>query len=138
MSENNTPNVTETVAADAPEGKTTRSHRSHAVKEWWWMRITSAVLVPLSVWFLVALISRLLGADPTALANWIAHPLVLLAMVMLLCMGFIHTRLGLHEIITDYVHAPATKKATLLFVDLLIIGLAVGSIGAVLHLYRMA
>lgn len=139
---NNTPNVTETVPSDAPMKKIHKrgcpSTSKGVVREWWWIRITAALLVPLSVWFVVSLITHLLGAEPIAVAAWLLNPFVAGAVVLLLLAGFIHNRLGIHEIVTDYVHAPAKKRATNLLVDLLSLGLGVASIAAVIHLHLMA
>lgn len=137
---NNTPNVTETLPADAPHlhrrGCPTGSRG--IVREWWWLRISAALPVPLSVWFLTILVTRVLSGGVDALAAWLANPLALLCTVLLLGFGFLHTRLGVHEIIVDYVHAPAKKRAANLLVDLLSLVLALGSIAAVIQLHRMA
>lgn len=139
---NNTPNVTETVPNDAPMEKLHRrgcpTSSKGIVKEWWWLRITAALLVPLSIWFLAVLLTRLLGAEPETLVQLFANPLWVAVAVLLLLTGFIHTRLGVHEIIIDYVHAPAKKKACNLLVDFLSLALGLGSIAAVIQLHLMA
>lgn len=134
---NNTPNVVESIPVDAPEVPK-NSHRSHTVQEWWVMRVSAVVLVPLSIWFMVSLFGNLIGADVAALTEWIYSPFVTLALTLMLSVGFIHMRLGLHEIIVDYVHAPAKKKAALLLVDLISLGLALASIVAVVQLHLAA
>lgn len=108
------------------------------VREWWWLRITAALLVPLSVWFLALLLTQLIGAEPANVAAAFANPIMAGVTILLLVSGFIHTRLGLHEIIVDYVHAPAKKKACNLLVDLLSLALCVGSVAAVVQLHLTA
>lgn len=135
---NNTPDVTEHDVADAPMKKQTCSHRSHVVREWWRMRISAALLVPLSVWFIVSLITHLLAAEPLMIAAWLTNPFVAGAVTLMLVCGFIHTRDGVHEIVTDYVHAPFKKRATLLLIDLLSLGFGGASVVAVVHLHLMA
>lgn len=108
------------------------------VKEWWWLRITAALLVPLSVWLLVFIVTQLLGAQAQTLAQWMGNPVFAGIVVLFLIAGFVHTRLGVHEIIIDYVPAPAKKKACNLFVDFLSLALGVGSVAAVVQLHLMA
>ena len=142
---NNTPNVLEQMPADAPEALKAHAHRrgcptcaSGVVREWWWIRISAALLVPLSVWLVVSLISKLLGANAFSLGTWLGSTPVAIAVVATLALSFVHTRLGLHEIIIDYVHARGMKRAMNLFVDLLSLGLALASIAAVIRLHGMA
>ncbi len=137
---NNTPNVTETLPNDAPKQhrRGCPSSSKGIVKDWWWQRLSAAALVPLSVWFLSLLVTRLLGAEPTTVAGFFSNPFFTSGTVLLLTAGFIHTRIGLHEIVTDYVHAPAKKHATILLVDLLSLVLGLASIVAVIQLHRMA
>ena len=108
------------------------------VKDWWWQRISAAFLVPLSVWFVALLVTRLLGAEPATLAATFGNTVMTVVTVLLLLMGFIHARLGLHEIIIDYVHCKAKKRATNLLVDFLSLALGIGSIAAVIQLHLMA
>ncbi len=142
---NNTPNVTENVASGAPE--TLRAHVDRRgcpsssrgiVRDWWWLRLSAALLVPLNVWFVTALVTRLLGAGQEGLIAWLANPLVMVAMVIMLAATFMHTRLGLHEVVIDYVPAPAARRVAIFFIDFLSLALALASIAAVIQLYRMA
>jgi succinate dehydrogenase / fumarate reductase membrane anchor subunit len=84
------------------------SQRQH----WLAQRATALALVPLSLWLLVALV-RVPLADHAAVCAWVGagwHP-VLLGLT-LLAMAW-HSRLGVQEIIEDYLHAPALKSAAL-------------------------
>ena len=137
---NNTPDVHEHLAADAPgvSEVPTPGHAACVVKEWWLLRITAGLLVPLSVWFVVALITHLLGPDSFTLDGWLASLPVTAIMVVFLASAFIHTRLGVHEIILDYVPSKCKKTALNLLTDLLCLALGIGSIAAVIHLHFMA
>jgi succinate dehydrogenase / fumarate reductase membrane anchor subunit len=104
------------------------------IYEWWWLRITAALLVPLSVWFVTALVTHLLGAETFTLQVWLANRFVAIAMVILLAAAFIHAQLGLHEIIIDYAHG-GTKKFLSFLADFLSLVLAIASIAAVVHLH---
>src|SRR5215469_15045388 len=44
------------------------------VEHWWLQRITAAALVPLSVWFIIAII-RLVGADIETVRDWVSTPM---------------------------------------------------------------
>lgn len=127
--------------ADAPDALLDKTHRRGGlwtsggiVREWWLLRISAALLVPLSIWFVVSLVTNLLGADQAAIAAWLKHLPVTIAMVVMLAAAFIHTRLGLHEIIIDYAHG-GWKKLFVLVADLSSLVLGVGSIAAIIHLY---
>lgn len=136
---NNTPGVEEKLAADAPAIKHHKrgchSTSRGIVREWWWLRLSAGALVPLSVWFITSLVQNLLGADPIALQVWLSHWAAALAMVMLLGFGFVHARLGMHEIIVDYVHCKTKKKLLNALVDLSALVLGVASIAATLTLF---
>lgn len=83
------------------------------VGHWWGQRLSALMLVPLSVWFAVALV-RLPLSDYAAVSIWMAsgfNPVWLALLLLALCW---HSRLGVQVIVEDYVHAPALKLAGLL------------------------
>lgn len=82
---------------------------------WWAQRLSAIVLVPLTLWLVVSLIS-LAGADHAAVAAWLGEPLSGSLMVLLLGATFYHAALGLQVVIEDYVHSPGRKLASLLAV----------------------
>ncbi|MEO8743100.1 MAG: succinate dehydrogenase, hydrophobic membrane anchor protein [Lysobacteraceae bacterium] len=71
---------------------------------WLLERATAMALVPLTVWFVAALIAHT-GSDHAALIAWLRSPLNALLMTLLLIVMFWHTALGLGVVIKDYVHA---------------------------------
>lgn len=80
---------------------------------WWAQRVSALCLVPLTLWFLVALV-RLPLTDYAAVSIWVAsgwHPLWLALLLLSLCW---HSRAGVQVVIEDYVHAPAAKITSLL------------------------
>jgi succinate dehydrogenase / fumarate reductase membrane anchor subunit len=91
-----------------------RGSAGGGVAHWWAQRLSALALVPLTVWFLVALV-RLPLADFAAVTIWIAagwNPVWLALLLASLCW---HSQLGVQVVIEDYVHAPAIKLAALLF-----------------------
>jgi succinate dehydrogenase / fumarate reductase membrane anchor subunit len=103
------------------------------VEHWWLQRITAVALVPLGLWFVIAII-RLLGADVDDVRNWVGNPLPAILLVLLLIATFYHAALGLQVVIEDYVHAELTKLALLVVVRLACFALAVAGIFAVVSM----
>jgi succinate dehydrogenase / fumarate reductase membrane anchor subunit len=101
------------------------------VEHWWAQRITAIALVPLSLWFVSAMIG-LVGADLETMQNWVARPLPAILLVLLLIALFYHTSLGLQVIVEDYVHTELAKLGLVIAVRLLCFGFAVAGIFAVL------
>ena len=77
------------------------------VEHWWLQRITAVALVPLSLWFVIAII-RLVGADSDGVRDWVGNPLPAILLVLLLIATFWHAALGLQVVIEDYIHAELT------------------------------
>ena len=66
-------------------------------------RATAALMIPLVLWFLIGMVSQL-GADFEAARAWAAHPLNAILLALLFVIGAIHMRIGMAEIIADYIH----------------------------------
>ena len=103
------------------------------VEHWWLQRITAVALVPLSLWFVIAII-RLVGADVENVRDWVGSPLPAILLVLLLIATFYHAALGLQIVIEDYVHAELIKFGLLIVVRLACFALAVAGIFAVVSM----
>ena len=103
------------------------------VEHWWLQRITAVALVPLSLWFVIAII-RLVGADSDGVRDWVGNPLPAIMLVLLLIATFYHAALGLQVVIEDYVHAELTKLGLVIIVRLACFAFAVAGIFAVLSM----
>jgi len=88
------------------------------VEHWWWQRITAIALVPLGLWFVVAVIS-LVGADYAAARAWVGAPLNMVLLIAFAAALLHHAQLGLQVVIEDYVHNEAWKLTGLLAVKFL-------------------
>jgi succinate dehydrogenase / fumarate reductase, membrane anchor subunit len=103
------------------------------VEYWWLQRITAVALVPLSLWFVIAII-RLAGADFDSVRDWLGNPLPAILLVLLLIATFYHVSLGLQVVIEDYIHAELAKIGLVIIVRLACFALAVAGIFAVLSM----
>lgn len=103
------------------------------VNHWWAQRVTAIALVPLTLWFVVSLLT-VLGEDYAEVIAWIGSPLNTVLLVTFLFSLYYHAYLGLQVVIEDYVHTEATKLATLLATKFLLILLGAAAILAVLRI----
>jgi succinate dehydrogenase / fumarate reductase, membrane anchor subunit len=101
------------------------------VEHWWMQRITALALVPLALWFVIAVIG-LVGADLETVQNWVSRPLPAILLVLMLIATFYHMALGLQVVVEDYVHAELAKLGLVIAVRLLCFAFAVAGIFAVL------
>ena len=91
------------------------------VHHWYAERITSIALVPLTLWFIFAVL-RLVGAPQEAVAEWAGHPVNATLLLALIAITFHHMHLGLQVVYEDYINAKwlmniailGTKAASLL------------------------
>ncbi len=103
------------------------------VAHWWAQRVTALALVPLTLWFVVAVIS-LAGADHARTTAWIASPVPAMLLILLIAATFYHAVLGLQVVIEDYVHPEWLRIVLILFVKAAAIVLAAAAIFAVLKI----
>lgn len=82
---------------------------------WWAQRLTAIALVPLTLWFIFAVI-HLSGASHQMVIDWMSAPLTLGLMFALIVATFHHLQLGLQVVIEDYVHNEAAKLTAVLLV----------------------
>lgn len=98
---------------------------------WWAQRLTSIALLPLVLWFAVA-VAVLASADYGQVVAWMAAPVNTILMLALIGALFYHMQLGLQVVIEDYVHGKLSKFATLIAVRFGSALLAIAAIFAVL------
>ena len=100
---------------------------------WWAQRLTAVALVPLTLWFISAVI-QLQGADQHGAVVWLSAPVPLVLMLALILATFHHLQLGLQVVLEDYVHDHAMKLASVLAMKAACVLLALACIVAVLKL----
>jgi succinate dehydrogenase / fumarate reductase membrane anchor subunit len=84
----------------------------------WVQRLTAIALVPLCLWFAVAVIG-LAGADYATAKAWLGQPLNATLMLLAMLIGTWHAVLGVQVVIEDYVHGAAAKWTGLIGTRLL-------------------
>ena len=99
----------------------------------WNMRITSIALVPLSIGFVVIVLSRL-GKNYAAVRAELGHPLPAILLLLFILFGVFHMKLGMQSIIDDYVHAAQLKEWALIANLFFSVCIALACIYAVLKL----
>ncbi|MEO1168407.1 MAG: succinate dehydrogenase, hydrophobic membrane anchor protein [Pseudomonadota bacterium] len=88
---------------------------------WWMQRLTAAGNLLLVSWFVVSLV-RLPDLSHAVVTEWLAKPLVAIAMILLAANVFWHLRLGLQVVIEDYVHNEASKLGLIVLLNFFAIG----------------
>lgn len=104
-------------------------------QHFWVQRVSALALIPLCMWFMVSLLTRLIHADAQSIGQWLANPLVALAMAGMVLALFTHARLGVQTIIEDYVHGHGSKLVALLTLNVLVLGLGGASLMAIVKLH---
>jgi succinate dehydrogenase / fumarate reductase membrane anchor subunit len=99
----------------------------------WNMRITSIMLVPLSIAF-VAIVLSLLGKDYAAVRAELGHPFPAILMLLFILSGVFHMKLGMQSIIDDYVHAVRLREWALIANLFFSVSIGLACIYAVLKL----
>ena len=82
-------------------------------EHFWLSRLTAVANVPLTIAFVVILVS-LLGRNHAAAAQILGSPLVAIIMLLFIISIATHMRLGMQVIIEDYVHEEPTKLILLM------------------------
>jgi succinate dehydrogenase / fumarate reductase membrane anchor subunit len=97
-----------------------------------WQRITAAINIACLV-FLVWLVVSLAGSDRATFVATIANPFVAIATAVMILSAVIHMRLGMREIIEDYVHG-RTGRLSLIINDIVTLGIAILALGSLIKL----
>ncbi len=67
-------------------------------------RATAVIMLPLLAWFLFSLITQI-GGSHSEMRAWLGSPLNALIMTLLIVVGAFHMRIGVSEIIEDYIYS---------------------------------
>ena len=100
------------------------------VHHWWLQRLTSIALVPLTVWFVVSLLS-LPSYEHETVITWMAQSWTALFLVLFILIAAWHSHLGVRVVVEDYVHG-GSKTLTLVVITFIHAVVAAAGIFAVL------
>ena len=103
------------------------------VHHWWLQRVSSAALLPLTLWFVFSA-AGLAGATYAETVAWIGHPLNAVLLLALIGIAFQHTASGIQVIFEDYANQEWTRLAGILAVKALCVLLGLASALAVLRI----
>ena len=104
-----------------------------ASRKWIMQRASALIVAPLIVWFLLSLITLSTG-DYNSVINFFSKPLSLILTIILLITGFFHAKIGLSEIVEDYIQNEKIKNAVNLLG--LLLSIIIPSITIILLLYK--
>lgn len=97
---------------------------------WWAQRLSAVALVPLSAWFVIAIV-RIGASDYYAVDAWLSDPVnAVLAVLLVIAMTY-HASLGVQVVAEDYIHAAGPRVVVLGLLRLAYVVLAVGGVLAV-------
>ena len=96
----------------------------HGGEHWLKQRLTAVGNVLLTTWFVLSLF-MIPSFEHGALAQWLAHPLVAVPMILMIANIFSHVKLGLQVLIEDYVYDEGLKFASMTLLNFYVIASAV-------------
>ncbi len=103
------------------------------VGHWWVQRVTAVALIPLTLWFVVALLGKPLQSYD-AMRGWLGQPWVAVLTILLITTLAWHSKLGVEVVVEDYVHGNGWKTGLLLMSTFVHFAAAVAGVFAVLLL----
>lgn len=101
------------------------------VHHWWVQRLTSVALVPLTIWFVVSLLS-LPSLDHATVTAWMGQLWTAVFLILLVLTASWHSQLGVRVVVEDYVHGSGMKALTLVLVAFFHVVIAVAGVLAIL------
>ncbi|MGZ5862502.1 MAG: succinate dehydrogenase, hydrophobic membrane anchor protein [Methyloceanibacter sp.] len=107
------------------------AHRG--TETFWRQRLTALANIPLVLFLILSILTHI-GADYQQIRAYLALPVVALLMLALTISASIHMRIGLKEIIEDYVHGHGAKIMALLLTTLFAAGVGLSCIFAILKI----
>jgi succinate dehydrogenase / fumarate reductase, membrane anchor subunit len=99
---------------------------------WWAQRVTAVALIPLTLWFLISLLT-LPGLDYETVHAWLSVPITGFLAVLLVAVLSYHSYLGTQVIVEDYVTSSGMKILSLMVLRFLYVLAGGGAIFAILR-----
>jgi succinate dehydrogenase / fumarate reductase membrane anchor subunit len=98
----------------------------------WRQRVTAVANIPLVIFLILTIVTHI-GADYGAVRAYIAQPVVAILLLALVINATIHMRIGLKEIIEDYVHGGG-KIVAILLATFFAAGVGLASVYAIIKI----
>ncbi len=103
-------------------------------RHWIVQRATAIALVPLVLFLLAAIVS--MAGMPYEMARaYMAQPVISIGFILLVIAGLWHAKLGLGEVVADYIQKEGSRVFLLLLINFLAFGLGAASLLAVLRIF---
>jgi succinate dehydrogenase / fumarate reductase membrane anchor subunit len=99
----------------------------------WRQRVTALSNIPLTIFLILAIVSHI-GSSYDEVRAYLAHPIVALVMLALILSAAIHLRIGLKEIIEDYVHSEGAKVAAIVLATFFAYGVGLAALLAIVKI----
>lgn len=101
--------------------------------DFWRTRITSVALIPLAIYFII-LVIMLNGAGYQEVRAALSHPVNAVVLALFLLVSLVHMRLGMQEIVEDYIHGEGLKVSLLMLSTFFCVIVGLASLLALLKL----
>ena len=99
----------------------------------WRQRVTALANIPLVIFLILSIVSHI-GAGYAELRAYLAQPVVAILMLALVISAAIHMRIGLKEIIEDYVHGEGAKLVAILLANVFAAGIGLACVFAIVKI----
>ena len=99
----------------------------------WRQRLTALANIPLTIFLIYSIVTHV-GADYDTVKAYFARPVVAALMLALVISAAIHMRIGLKEIIADYVQSDGAKIAAIALANFFAAGLVIAAALAILKI----
>lgn len=107
---------------------------AHATQHFWRQRVTSLILIPLSVWALITFDKALTTPHADMLA-WLLHPANSLALVVWTLAVFYHAALGVQVVLEDYVSSLGLRRWSIFASQVVFSLLALTALSALIFIF---
>jgi succinate dehydrogenase / fumarate reductase membrane anchor subunit len=107
------------------------AHRG--TKTFWRQRMTAVANIPLTIFLTLSIVSHI-GSSYGEVKAHLAQPVVAVVMLALVLSAAIHLRIGLKEIIEDYVHGEGAKVIAILLATFFAYGVALAALLAIVKI----
>jgi succinate dehydrogenase / fumarate reductase membrane anchor subunit len=103
------------------------------LEHWWFHRVTSVALIPLTFWFVWSMI-HLAGQPRAAVAAWAHNPVTAALMLATIWATFTHFQMGVCSVMEDYIRTESRRLISMLLMKGLCAFLGLTAAVAVLKL----